>query len=204
MPQTYKGASIPAYSDVSDGVVAFRNLVDGGGAISRVSSGQKPAAPVEGHVIWNTTDKRYEYWNGTAWANLSRGDGGPRGFVQEFVVTGPQSIVNAAGWQNASTVTVSGLSAGRRLKYTVSHMASCAVTGDPEIEFAVNRPNSTTDQTRNWILRGTGQFRINTEHFGVWTTTGASQQFSLVGRVRNGNGWVWESGYWLFEDIGPA
>jgi hypothetical protein len=203
MPQTYKGASIPAYSDTADGPLAFRTLVDGGSVVSRVASSAKPAAPVEGHVIWNTTDKRFEYWNGSAWTVLARGDGGPRGFVAEFTATS-QTIANAAGWQNASTVTVTGLSVGRRLKYTVQHTASCGATTDPEIEFAVNRPNSTADPTRNWILKGAGQFRVNTMHSGVWTTTSASQIFALVGRVRNGNNWVFESGYWIFEDLGPA
>ena len=204
MPQTYKGVSIPAYSDTADAPTAFRNLIDGGSAISRVASGQKPAAPVEGQMIWNTTDKRYEYWNGSAWTVLARGDGGPRGFVQEFTATGGGTIANAAGWQTASLVTVTGMSTGRRLKFTVEGTFACAATTDPEIEFSVAKPNSTSSQTRNWMLKGAGAFRVNTIHTGVFTTTGASQQFILVGRVKNGNGWVFESGYWLFEDLGPS
>ena len=96
------------------------------------------------------------------------------------------------------------MSTGRRLKFTVEGTFACAATTDPSIEFSVAKPNSTATQTRNWTLKGAGFFRVNTIHTGVFTTTGASQQFILVGRVTNGNGWVFESGYWLFEDLGPT
>lgn len=70
MAQTYKGTTIPAYADTSDGVKAFQDFVDNGGAVSRVTSAARPAAPQTGQLIFNITDARYEYWTGSAWVPL--------------------------------------------------------------------------------------------------------------------------------------
>lgn len=70
MPATHKGVTIPAPSDTADAPQAFKNFIDGGGAISRVASAAKPASPVEGQIIYNLTDRRFEHWNGSAWVGL--------------------------------------------------------------------------------------------------------------------------------------
>lgn len=204
MPQTYKGVSIPAYSDTADGPAAFRNLIDGGGAISRVASGQKPAAPVEGQVIWNTTDKRFEYWNGSAWTALHRGDGGPRGYITESVASGALTIANSAGFTTLLEVTLTGMTVGRRIKFTGQLTMACGATTDPQIAAAVTLPNSNQTSFAEFGSQGAGFFRASTAHAGTWVTTGASQTFRIGARVKEGNPWTREGAYLLFEDIGPA
>lgn len=204
MPQTYKGVSIPAYSDTADAPTAFRNLIDGGSAISRVASGQKPAAPVEGQMIWNTTDKRYEYWNGSAWTVLARGDGGPRGYITESSISGSLLIAVSGGFTTMLEVTLTGLSVGRRIKFSGHLTAACAGTADPQIAAVVILPNGGLTAYSEFGSAGTGFFRVSTAHTGTWVTTGASQTFRIGARVKEGSAWLREGAYLLFEDLGPA
>lgn len=202
MPQTYKGAAIPAYSDTADGPLAFRNMVDAGNVLSRVSSGAKPAAPQEGHLIWNTTDKRYEYWNGTAWVVLSRGDGGPRGFVGEFTALSGGTV--AGSFSTKSQVELTGVSTGRKIKFITTHSFACSATTNPEVEFRVALPSGTVLASSNFISPGSGFFRHTVVLFGTYTMTASSGFFNFQGRTVSGTAFLHEGGKWLFEDIGPA
>ena len=70
MPQTYKGTQIPAYGDTADAPAAFTDMVDGGGTVGMCTSGTRPANPVYGHTIFNTSVGYHEFWNGSAWTKL--------------------------------------------------------------------------------------------------------------------------------------
>lgn len=204
MPQTYKGASIPAYADTADAPLAFRNLIDNGSVVSRVASGQKPATPVEGHLIWNTTDKRYEYWNGTAWVTLHLGDGGPRGYVTEVSTSAGLTIPEQGAFTTVLTASLTGMTVGRRLRITGRLQTACGATTDPAFVSAISLPNATQVALHEFQLKGAGFFRMTTHHTATWVTTGATQTISLAARVKTGNDWNRENAYLLVEDIGPA
>lgn len=204
MPQTYKGASIPAYSDTADGPLAFRTLIDNGSAISRVTSGQKPGSPVEGHVIYNTTDKRYEYWNGTAWTTLHRADGGPRGYVTEVSTSQGLTIPVSGGFTVMLTANLTNMQVGRRLRIYARLQAACGAGTDPAFAATLTLPNSSQAGLEQFQLEGAGFFRMTTHHVATWVTTGATQSINLGARVIQDNPWNRENAYMLIEDIGPA
>lgn len=205
MPQTYKGAAIPAYSDTADGPLALRNLVDAGNVVSRVSSGQKPAAPQEGHLIWNTTDKRYEYWNGTAWVNLSQGTAGPRGFLGESYVTNVSGTNQASTYATGTTVTVSGVT-GRRLKVSTwcEMRSTTSAVSDPDFRIRI-RQGSTEVASVGFKETGTVTPALGGSCFGTFSASTASTTFTLdFSRGSSNFTPLLSRGYLLVEDIGAA
>lgn len=67
MPETYKGMTVPVYSDTADGVAAIRNLVDSG-PIARVNDEQLgamgEAGPEVGTIVYYETFNALLQWCG--------------------------------------------------------------------------------------------------------------------------------------------
>jgi hypothetical protein len=212
MPQQHKGVQIPASTDTADAVQAFKNLVDAGNVIHRTSSVTNATA---GMIRWNSN--KYEYYTGSAWVDLFRGSNGPRGFLGQQLENTSLVIPNQGAYTPLAMVTITGTTAGRRLKVTGHAIVACGATTDPSVDFGFTMPGAllTSSVNKRWPTSSvntspqsagtpSGFFRTDVHITDVFTSTGSSQTFSLSCRVMAGNAWTRERAYILIEDIGPA
>lgn len=97
MSQSYKGLTIPSYSDSADGPAAFSDFVDSGPVARFADATARDAAitsPTAGQIVYNIALARFEAYNGTSWAQPWIAPSG--GTMSGILDMGNQRIQNLA------------------------------------------------------------------------------------------------------------
>ena len=149
MPQTYKGTQIPAYGDTADGPAAFIDMVDGGGTVGICTSGTRPANPVYGHTIFNTSVGYHEFWNGSAWTRLD-------------IPNAPHLKMHAINWV-ASGEAIPAITDSRQFLVQAGRtVATCDAASYFYINFPTAFPNGCINVMATGRHDGGGVHIINT------------------------------------------